>query len=76
MQTHYTCRVAVYLFGVKLFEDVGLDIVEEPKDGRIPDAGDHETAYKGSIANGLKRALRASVHSLANSPVREGRDLD
>lgn len=67
MQAYYTCRVAVYLFGVKMFEDVGFDIVEEPKDGRIPDAGDHETAYKGSIANGLKRALRGFGPQFGNS---------
>lgn len=72
MQTHYTCRVAVYLFGVKMFEDVGLDIVEEPKDGRIPDAADHETAYKGSIANGLKRALRGFGPQFGNSLYAKG----
>ncbi len=72
MQAYYTCRVAVYLFGVKMFEDAGLDIVEEPKDGRIPDAGDHETAYKGSIANGLKRALRGFGPQFGNSLYAKG----
>ena len=66
-QMFYSCRVAVYLDGIKTFEDVGVDIIEEPKDGRIPGASDHETAYKGCIANGLKRALRGFGPQFGNS---------
>lgn len=63
----YTSRVAVYLFGQKVFEDVGTNTVSMPKDGTAPSAEAHETSFKGCVSDGLKRALRAFGPQFGNS---------
>ena len=58
IEQYYTAHVAVFLHGEKRFEDVGFNTVNQPKSGEQPNAELHETAYKGSVSDGVKRALR------------------
>ena len=67
VEQYYTARVAVYLRGRKMFEDVGVNTVAAPKDGRTPGAEAHETSYKGCVSDGLKRAMRGFGAQFGNS---------
>ena len=67
VEQYYTARVAVYLYGSKMFEDVGANTVAAPKDGRTPGAEAHETSYKGCVSDGLKRAMRGFGAQFGNS---------
>lgn len=66
-EQYYTARVAVYLLGRRMFEDVGVTAVAQPQDGRTPGAELHETAYKGSVSDGMKRAMRGFGAQFGNS---------
>ena len=66
-QTHaYTATVRVNVPGVPSRTDVGFHTVAEES------AEGHETAYKGSVTDGLKRALRTFGDQLGNALYGEG----
>ncbi|MXY46106.1 MAG: hypothetical protein F4Y44_03790 [Chloroflexi bacterium] len=67
VEQYYTARVAVYLYGRKMFEDVGSNIVAAPREGNTPGAEAHETSYKGCVSDALKRAMRGFGAQFGNS---------
>ncbi len=55
----YTAWVTVTVTGCPPKTDVGTEVASATKEGKPPSPQAHETAVKGSVTDGLKRALRS-----------------
>lgn len=55
----YTALVTVTVAGCQPKQDVGTEIAASRRDGEPPTVQAHETAIKGAITDGIKRALRS-----------------
>ena len=64
--TAYTATVRLHVPGMPSRTDVGFHIVEEES------AQGHETAYKGAVTDGLKRALRTLGAQFGNDLAGDG----
>lgn len=71
----YTALVTVTVTGAVPRQDIGAEIASFTKEGKPPAVAAHDTAIKGAVTDGIKRALRAYGDQFGAQLYEKGVDL-